>query len=69
MDRVTEIMITVEITFSNFSCLIGTEIIHFFDVALPLLHKIDMNGGSKNPIIKIHAFQSPISKAGISDIF
>ena len=54
-------------TLSNFSCLIGTETISPFDDALVLLHKIDMIGGSKNPIMKIHAFHKPISNSGMRD--
>jgi hypothetical protein len=47
----------------------GTEIFHLLDDSLLLPNKIDIIGGNKNPIMKIHAFQNPISKVGISDIF
>jgi hypothetical protein len=46
----------------------GTETFHLFDDALLFPTKIDMNGGSKNPIMNIYAFQISSSKAGTNDI-
>ena len=52
-------------TLSNFSCLIGTETFHLFDVALSLLNKIDIIGKQLINLSKSQYKSIKIYKNGI----